>query len=171
LKVSQLAVPAGKIGPDWSGPSGLVVDDINSPPLEAKDLADTFQKQMKPAGVRALADFTYHKKRDPMHMVTLRVFVFKTEDQCRQWMKTKYQFAGWEKKYKKLEDKDMVGFDSLEMRKRIVAVGSLWITAGTIAEDDEYLKILGLLLERIKQQNPQAEPSSPGDVPKTAPEK
>ena len=174
IKVSQLAVLAEKIGADWSGPTGLVVDDIDAPPTLGKDMADVIaglQKQMKPLGVKGTADFTYRKKSDPVQQVTLRVFAFKTEEQCKQWMKTKYQFPGWEKKYKKIEDKDLTGFDSLEMRKRIVAVGALWITAGTIAENDDHLKILGLLLEQIKQQKPQAEPTSAGDVLKAAPEK
>ncbi len=153
LKVSALAVSAEKIGSDWSGPTGLVIDDINALLAEAKEMTDVIESQMKPAGVIGLADFTYNKKQGPIQMVTLRVFVFKTEDQCRQWMKTKYQFEGWEKKYKRIEDKNVVGFDSLEMRKRIVAVGPFWITAGSIAENDDHLKILALLLERIRQQN------------------
>jgi hypothetical protein len=38
-KVSELAVPAQRIGPDWVGPTGLVIDDIDSPPSQDKETA------------------------------------------------------------------------------------------------------------------------------------
>jgi hypothetical protein len=101
VTVSQLAVPAEQIGADWIGPTGLVIDYIDAPPAAAKDVADVIaglQKQMKPLGVKGTAEFTYCKKTNPMQRVTLKVFLFKTEDQCKQWMKTKYEFPGWEKK-------------------------------------------------------------------------
>lgn len=173
LKVSLFAVPVEKVGADWTGPTGLVIDDIETPPPADKNAAELvagLQKQMKPLGVKGMADFTYRKKSDPLQQVTLRVFAFKTEEQCNQWMKTKYQFPGWEKKYKKIADKDVIGFDSLEMRKRIVAVGALWITAGTIAENNDYLRVLDLLLEQIKRQKQQAERTSAGAALKTAPQ-
>lgn len=163
LRVSQLAVPAASIGTDWSGPTGLIVDDIDQPPATGDGSASVIaelRERMAPLGVKRAAEFTYHRKSDPSQQVSLRVFAFKTEAQCKQWMKTKYQFAGWEQKYRMLDEKDLVGFDSLEMRKRIVEMGSLWITAGTISDSDDYLKVLGLLLERIRQLGPQAEPTT-----------
>ena len=39
-----------------------------------------------------------------------------TDEQRRQLMKVKYQFDGWEKKYRKVEMKDCESYDSLAAR-------------------------------------------------------
>lgn len=153
-KLSQLRVPAASVGEGWSGPTGLVIDDIETPPTEppeTKEVAAALQKQMRPLGVKALADFTYRKEKDPLHQVTIRVFLFETSDQCQNWMKTKYQFDGWEKKYKRADRKEYTGYDSLEMRKRIVAFNRVWITAGTVAETDDHVRILDLYVAALKK--------------------
>ena len=165
-KVSALAVKAEEIGPDWTGPTGIVIDDIDVPPTidkETTEIIAGLTKQMKPLGAKACADFTYRKKSNPMQQVTVRVFLFNTEEQCKEWMKTKYEFSGWEKKYRRVQEMDYSGFDSLEMKKRILSAGKLWITSGTIGADDDHLTILGLFLDRIKKQTTGAEPPAGGD--------
>lgn len=165
-KVSDLAVPAEQISPDWTGPTGLVIDDIDVPPITDKETSEIIAglaKQMKPLGIKGAADFTYRKKSDPMQQVTVRVFLFRTDEQCKQWMKTKYEFAGWDKKYKRVQEKGYSGLDSLEMKKRILSAGTLWITCGTIGKNDDHLTILGLFLDRIKKQTAGAEPAAGGD--------
>ena len=111
-------------------------------------------KQIKPLGVKGAADFTYNNKNDPMQQVTVRVFQFNTDEQCKVWMKTKYEFPGWQQKYKRITEKDLTGFDSLEARKRIVCFGNLWITAGTICERDLHLTVLRLFIDRIRKPQP-----------------
>lgn len=164
-KVSALAVMAEEIGADWTGPTGLVIDDIDVPPTMDKETTEIIAgltKQMKPLGAKGCADFTYRKKSNPMQQVTVRVFLFNTEEQCKEWMKTKYEFSGWEKKYNRVQEGDYSGFDSLEMKKRILSAGRLWITCGTIGEDDDHLTIMGLFLDRIKKQTTGAEPPAGG---------
>jgi hypothetical protein len=165
-KVSELAVPAERIGPDWTGPTGLVIDDIESPPTADKEMAEIIaglKTQMKPLGVKGTADFTYSRKGDAIQQVTVRVFLFNSEEQCKSWIKTKYEFPGWEKKYKRVEEKNLVCLDSLEMNKRIVSIGRLWITAGTIGDNDDHLRVLSLFLDRIKKRQTEAEPTARAD--------
>lgn len=150
IKLSAIKIPAENIGKKWSGPAGIVIDNFDSPPEEAKEIAITIKKQVEPFGVIGTADFTYQKKDDPSHQVTIRIFVFKTSGQCQEWMKTKCQFDGWEKKYRKVENPDYICFDSLEIKKRIVALDNFWITAGTIANSDDYLNILNLYIKKVQ---------------------
>lgn len=156
-RLSDLSVPAETLGVGWVGPTGLVIDDIDDPPTttdELKNVIEGLRKQMRPLGVKGTADFTYRNTADPLGQVTLRVFRFETEEQCRKWMTTKYQFPGWETKYKKLEVDGDLAFDSLEVKKRIICVGRLWITAGSMGNDDTHLKALEVLLKKAKKQKP-----------------
>jgi len=159
IKVSNLRVPPEKIGADWTPAPGIVVDNLEAPPADKQTAAIVaeLKKQVRPLGVRGLADFTYRNKTDRTRQVTVRVFAFDTKDQLEQWIKTKYQFAGWEEKYKRVEDKDRTVFDSLEVRKRIVAMDNLLITVGTIADQDDHLPVLELVLARLKEQAKPAE--------------
>jgi hypothetical protein len=159
LKVSKLRVAPEKIGADWTTAPGLVVDDLEAPPADkaTAEIVAGLKKQVRPLGVRGLADFTYRKKDDRNRQVTARIFTFDTEDQLQQWIKTKYQFAGWEEKYKQVKDKDRTVFDSLETRKRILATGKVLITCGTIADQDDHLPVLELILAHLNEQTKPAE--------------
>lgn len=154
LKVSKLRVAPEKIGADWAAAPGIVVDDLEAPPAEkaTAEIVTGLKKQVRPLGVRGLADFTYRHKTDRNRQVTARVFVFDTPEKCQEWIKTKYQFAGWEEKYKRVEDKDRMTFDSLEIPKRIVATDKILITCGTIGEKDDHLPVLKLILANLQEQ-------------------
>jgi hypothetical protein len=159
IKVSKLRVAPEKIGADWTPAPGIVVDDLEAPPADKQTAAIVaeLKKQVRPLGVRGLADYTYRNKTDRTRQVTVRVFAFDTKDQLEQWIKTKYQFAGWEEKYKQVEDKDRIVFDSLEVRKRIVVTDKLLITVGTIADQDDHMPVLELILANLKEQTKPAE--------------
>lgn len=151
VHVSDLSFPAGKLGENWTGPTGLVVDDVNAPAKKDDPVAadELLVLQMKSIGVAGFADFTYRNAKSPTAQVTVRVFQFEDEEHCQAWMKKKYQYDGWEKHYKKL-DLPYAAFDSLQMKKRIVAIGKYWLTANTIASSDDHLKALDLVVEKLK---------------------
>lgn len=154
LLASHLRPPAGELGPGWTGPTGLVLDDLEAPPAAGGPEAATLtalREQMKPLGVRSLADFTYRRKDRPEEQVTVRVFVFASEAQCRDWIRKRYQCEGWEKHYRKVDGAWDTGLDSLEMRKRIVATGPVWITSGTVSGHADHRKALDLVLARLNK--------------------
>jgi len=169
LLASQLRPPAEELGPGWTGPTGLVLDDLDTPPpAGAVDTATltALRQQMKALGVRSLADFTYRRKDHPEEQMTLRVFVFASEAQCRDWIQKRYQTAGWEKHYRKVDGAWDTGLDSLEMRKRIVATGPVWITSGTVSDQADHRKALDLVLVRLKKLR-EEQPADP--VPRPQP--
>src|SRR3954452_24564053 len=87
-KVSKLGIVAEQLGSDWTGPTGLAIDDFNdlsNQHEDGKPVAEELKKQMSSIGVAQTADFTYSKKFNPLHQVTLRVFVFDSEQSCRDW--------------------------------------------------------------------------------------
>ena len=154
LKASHLRPAPGDLGPDWTGPSGLILDDLDHPPpadgVDASTL-NMLREQMKPLGVCSLADFTFRRKDRPQEQVTVRVFVFASEEQCRDWIRKRYQNTGWEKHYRRVDGAWDTGLDSLEMRKRIVASGRVWITSGTVSGQVDHLKALDLVLGRLRE--------------------
>ena len=152
-KVSALAVPAERIGSQWEGPTGLVIDDfkdLSGQPEEVKEVAEELKKQVSTIGVVQTADFTYQKKFNALHQVTLRIFVFDSEASCRDWWKKKYQYDGWEKENMAVPGLPYQAADSKQMKKRAVALGNVWMTCGTITMTDDHLKVLDLYLDKLK---------------------
>jgi len=152
-KVSALAIPAADLGDGWIGPTGLVVDDfrdVSKYPADVQDLVGDLKKQVSAIGVVATADFTYRKKLNPLHQVTIRVFVFDSEKSCREWWQKKYQYDGWEKHYSVVAGDKHSAVDSKEMPKRAVAFGNVWLTSGTLGESQEHVKALDLYVKKIE---------------------
>jgi hypothetical protein len=159
IKVSELRIAPEKIGNGWTAAPGIVVDNLEAAPADEKtaEIVAGLKKQMRPLGVRGVADFTYRNTSDRNRQTTARIFVFDTKEQCQQWIKTKYQFSGWEEKYKRAEDKERAVFDSVEARKRIIGAGNVLITVGTIADQDDHLPVAELILAKLKEQTKPAE--------------
>jgi hypothetical protein len=152
-KVSALSVASQSLGKDWTGPTGLVIDDfddLSNVAREARAIAEALKKQVAPLGVVAVADFTYRRQSDPLDQVTLRVFVFDTEESCRDWWRKKYRAEGWEKAYTVVEGVPYDALDSKETTKRIVALGNVWMTCGSLKKSDSHLKLLDLCLEMLR---------------------
>lgn len=152
-KVSALRVVAGSLGNDWTGPTGLVVDDfqdVAAIPPEDRQIVEELKKQVSPLGVVAVADYTYRKRSDPLHQITLRIFVFDSEKSCRDWWQKKHRFDGWEKLYSVVGGVPYDGLDSKEMTKRIVSMGNVWMTCGSLKKSDDHLKVLDLYVEKVK---------------------
>jgi hypothetical protein len=154
-KVSSLSLPGSELGEHWTGPSlsGLVVDDfkdLSSFADRARPLVEEMKKLVTPHGVVASADFTYRKNTNPPEQVTLRVFVFNTEDSCRKWWTKRYRYDGWEKHYTAVAEVPYDASDSKEMSKRAVAFGNIWMTCGTIDKTKDYIKVLDLYINKIK---------------------
>jgi hypothetical protein len=152
-KVSALGISAEQLGSQWSGPTGLAIDDFNhlsNYSDEVKAVAEELRKQVSGIGVVQTADFTYRKKFNPLHQITLRVFVFDSEQSCRGWWKQKYEFDGWEKHYSAVARVSHRAVDSKEMTKRAISFGNVWITCGALDKTDDHLKILDLYINKIK---------------------
>jgi hypothetical protein len=151
-KISSLGIPAAALGPGWTGPTGLVVDDFQNVincPDELKPVIEELKRSYAPIGVVGCADFTYRKKANPLHQVTLRIFVFDSEESCRDWWKKKYQYAGWENHYTAVQNVPYRALDSAQMTKRAVSFGNVWLTCGTLVQSDDHLKVLDLYVDEF----------------------
>jgi hypothetical protein len=156
-KVSALRIDAGALGSDWSGPTGLVVDDfqdVSAFPPEVRQVVEEVKKQVAPLGVVAVADFTYRRRSDPLDQITLRVFVFDTERACRDWWQKKYRFDGWEKFYSVVGGVPYDALDSKEATKRAISISNVWMTCGSLKGSGEHLKLLSLIVEKLRAAGP-----------------
>jgi hypothetical protein len=153
-KLSTLSLPAAALGPEWAGPTGLVVDDFNDlsgHPADGTAVAESLKEQLAPLGVVAVADFTYRKQAHPLNQVTLRIFKFESTEKCDEWWQKKYQYEGWEKHYDPVAGEERT-LDSKEIPKRAVAIATLWLTCGSTGDPNAHLEILSQYLKRIKSQ-------------------
>jgi hypothetical protein len=152
-KVSALSRPASVLGEDWTGPTGLVVDDfrdLSKFPGDVKSLVEGLKKLFSPIGVVAVADFTYRKKSNPFHQITLRVFLFDQEASCRKWWANKYRYDGWEKHYTVVGGVPYDAVDSTQITKRALVFGNIWMTCGALKNTEDHLRVLDLYISKIK---------------------
>jgi hypothetical protein len=158
-KLAEIGIPASSLSGDWSGPTGLVVEDLTSIDhlsAEQKKIVKPFSAQARETGVVSLAAFTYTKKSDSRYQVTVRIFIFSTGRHCQEWIEKKYTSESVKKYYKKVSGEKELTFDSTQINKRIVAFGNVWITSGMSAAGQDHIKMLNLYIEKIKKGNNQA---------------
>lgn len=152
-KVSDLRIVAGSLGDDWTGPTGLVINDfqdVGTFPPEVRQVVEEMKRQASPLGVIATADFTYRRKSDSFDQITLKIFVFDSEKSRRDWWQKKYRFDGWEMLYSVVSDVPYDGLDSKQMTKRVVSFGNVWMTCGGLKKSDDHLKVLDLYVAKIR---------------------
>jgi len=153
-KLSTLSIPGADLGADWTGPTGLVVDDfrdLGKQPADTKAAAESLTEQVTPLGVVAVADFAYRKQSNPLKQVTLRAFVFDSPDKCRQWWEMKYMYDGWQQHYAVVDGAEQT-LDSKEVPKRAVALANVWLTCGSLGADNTHIEILNQYVRRIQSQ-------------------
>jgi hypothetical protein len=151
-KVSGLKVTAERLGSEWTGPTGLVIDDFNDLSglsRDEKSAAESLKPQVTPIRVTQTADFTYRKKDNPLHQITVRVFVFDSAKSCLDWWKQKYEFAGADKFYSAVAGVPYRAVDSKELPKRAASIGNIWITSGAAGTGDEHVKIMDEYIAHI----------------------
>lgn len=152
-KISALSIPADALGPDWTGPTGLIVDDfqkLDTCPPEVRPMAEVLQKQLSPLGVVGCADFTYRKKSTVFGVATLRLFVFDSDKSCDSWCKKKYGYEGWQQHYTVVDGMFYKAVDSTQVTKRALWYGNLWMTCHTLDKSANHLKVIDLYLNKIK---------------------
>ncbi len=151
-KLSALSIPADALGADWTGPSGLVVNDfrdLSNCPIEVLPVIAALKKKYTLIGVLGCADFTYRKKANPFHQVTLRVFVFDSPKSCAKWCEKKYEYEGWEKHYTIVSGVSYKAVDSTQITKRAVWFGNIWMTCHTLTISTDHLRLLDSYLSKI----------------------
>ncbi len=162
-KVSALKLPATALGQDWTGPTGLVVDDfqqaLSKQPVEVKSEIEKLRKLFQPIGIVSVADFTYRKKSKPLSQITLRVFLFKNDAVCKSWWEKKYRYEGWEKHYTVVKGVPYDAVASTQITKRAVAFGNVWMTCGALDKTEDHIKLLELYINKIKNVVNQKRPA------------
>jgi hypothetical protein len=64
--------------------------------------------------------------------------------------KKKYQQEGWEKFYKVADVPGARAVDSLELSKRIVLIGKVWMSCHQVPSGTPYLTLLNKVLEKVR---------------------
>jgi hypothetical protein len=158
-KLSSLPSLAEELGAGWHGPTGLVIDDVDdlsTLDAQAKQVAATVVKQLKPLKVKSVADFTY-TRRDTPQIVTVRIFVFESRAAARDWWRTKYKHPGWEQYYQETRGLGDESVKSTELAKEMSIKGNVWLTSHQLHKGQEYREALAFYLENIF---PAAKPAS-----------
>jgi hypothetical protein len=151
-RLSSINLPATVLGEGWEESAGLVIDDFDdlaSLTEPERRAAEQLKVQLTPVGIRACADFSLNSTKLPPNIVVVRVFLFDTPEQCRDWWKKKYQHEGWEKFYKPVEHDSRAIVDSTETNKRAIAFGSIWLTTHQLGQGGEHLKAAEHVIQQL----------------------
>jgi hypothetical protein len=149
-KLSVLKEPAEFLGEGWTGPRGLVIDDVkdlSSLSDAEKTVATEVAQAMIPLGITAVADFTYKKN---LETVTLRILVFETAAAAEDFWKKKIEVDGWESLYRKADVPGARAVDSLVIRKRIVLAGNVYLACHMAPAAKTHLTVLNKYLEKLR---------------------
>lgn len=150
--VSRLKIKGDALDGRWTGPTGLVIDnveDLSSVSEESRAVAEKICEQLKSINAVGCADFTYRDADSPFKQVTIRVFVFKGEQECADFWKKKYLGNDVARLYKEPEGLDYAALDSLEMKKRAVQIGNIWITAHQLHDGQDHITILDRFIDKL----------------------
>ena len=152
-RLSSLKMDSDILGDGWHGPSGLVVDDLadTSPLTEPeKSFADRLAKVARAKGVTACADFTYTRKDKP-RIVTLRVFVFKRQEDALAWWNEKYDAPEARKLYRAVSGFGDRALDSIQLAKRIVLMDNCLFTCHQLHDGVEYQRVLESYMKKMRE--------------------
>ena len=150
--ISKLKIRADDLDGRWTGPTGLVINDVNDLSKlseESKAVAETIAEKMKSIHVEGCGDFTYRDPNSPFKQVTIRIYSFKGEQECLDFWAKKYKTDDAAKLYKQPEGLDYMALDSLEMKKRAIQIGNIWITAHQLHEGQDHITILDKFIEKL----------------------
>jgi hypothetical protein len=155
-KLGELRVDAALVGEAWKYSPGLVIEDIDATPKDPKTPEEkviaSVAAAMRPAGVVAVADYTYMtKKQDPTpDVITVRVIVFRNTEAAVQWWDKKYDPQGAGKGfYRSVDGVGDRAVDSTEVKKRIALAGNVLITCSQLKGAEEYSKVIAHYVEKI----------------------
>ena len=145
------------LGKDWKRLRGMIIEnekEVDKLTGTEKELGKLLMGMMKRHGVIACGNFSYSRTTHPINTVNIRIFKFSTQELADKFRKLKYENKKAQPLYKKTKNQSTITYDSLQMKKRIIFQGNIWITCGHIQKDDQHLKILK---ECIKITSPNKE--------------
>lgn len=129
---------------DWAQSESFILNswaEISQLPKQQQTIANQLQEAFQPFGVEAVGTYAFGYRGVPPDSVEVRVFRFENSEKCSRWIRQKYQYSGWQDHYARLE-KPYFALDSKQMRKRIVAIGPYWITAGHLQKNRIHIEAL-----------------------------
>lgn len=153
-RVSALKIPAESLGPEWTGPTGLAVDNLKEfgrQPPDIRPILEDLWKQLSPLGIVAAGDFTYHNRTNARAELAVRVFIFDSEYSCREWWAKKFHGAGWDRQYRIVPDVPYEAVDTVDGNKRSLMFGNVLITSGSIQDaQNDHLRAAELYVEKVQ---------------------
>jgi hypothetical protein len=148
----DIELPADLFGPGWRRLGTVRIDDFNK--LDElgeaeREQAKLLKPQLVPQGIRGAADYSFGRTEPPLDSVTVKVYLFKDAETCRSLWNKKYRYDGWEKSYRTAESKYGTAVDSLQVNKRAVLFGNVWITAEQLRPGELHYKAAEYVIEKL----------------------
>ena len=165
-RVSAIEISTRLLGDGWNVSPGVRIDDledIDKLPDNVKRVARGLFRQLRPVGVRSVADYTMLSKGNPLNSVTVRLFIFDDAEKCRAWWNKKYHYDGWEQHYKKVKSASSVCVDSLQTNKRAIAFGNVWLTTHQLGKGQEHITVADHVLGQLRDHEAGSTERSPNE--------
>jgi hypothetical protein len=157
--LSQASLPPSLFGEGWERSKGIVADDLDKLadlPEAALNIMNQLKPELTRLGVVGVADYSVVRTKWPLNTVTVRVFVFSDIEKCDESWQKKYQFDGWQKHYKVVDNNRYAALDSLQKKfphanKRVLKFDRVWITTHQLGDGNEHLKAAEHIIEQLTE--------------------
>ena len=150
--LEKLQPDCSQLGPGWRPIQGIRLNDLRDlsrlPGVLRAD-AGKLVAQIQPLGIAAMGDYSCAQTSGAQNVATVRAFRFADTARAEAWWRQKYEYAGWQKHYARVESADHPALDSLQINKRVVRRGPYWITAQQRGEGQAHLQLLADVLARL----------------------
>ncbi len=140
-------------GDKWTESSTLTISGWESieqmqPPSE--EMFGLLKVSLQPIGVRAVADRTYiQDTQTASSTIILRVFIFESEEKCRQWWALKYESAEASEIYDQVKDAQYVAADVKGRQKRAGSGSNVFFSVQQLGQGLADLRVANLVVDLI----------------------
>ena len=152
--LSKIVPDCGVLEGNWKVSEGIKVDSLSDLSGVAKinlKSVEQLRSKIQPLGINAMGEYSCVVSSGGINIVTVKVFVFGSQDKAEAWWGKKYEYKGWEEHYSKVKGIKTLGVDSKQLKKRAILLNNIWITTHHIKHGDEHLTLLDSIVEKLKR--------------------
>lgn len=153
-KLADIKVPSDFLGADYKGPTGIMMDDINTSSTLTRPQWEIVKREVrrwKAAGVTAVGDFSYINKKK-VDNITIRVIVFGSADEAAAFWKERYEYEESPRDFRFIPNVGEKAVDSMTRRQRHVLRGNLILIASQEKDGNKHIVMLQKYLDKITTQ-------------------
>ena len=153
-QLADIKVPSDFLGADYKGPTGIMMDDINTSATLTRpqwEMVKRDTRRWKKAGVKSVADFSYINKKK-VDNITVRAIVFESAEKAAAFWTERYEYEAAPRDFRFIPNVGDKAVDSMTRHQRHVLRGNMILIASQDKEGNKHIVMLQKYLDKIASQ-------------------